>query len=79
MADTTRAAFSSGNAAPSIGQGRWTCHDRDALYLSTGAKSVEGGCAPLVVPQPVPRFARTASLPGMHKFVSRDVWSGGGT
>jgi len=39
-----------------------------------------------VVPQPLPRFARQASLPGMHQFVmcypawSRgdvDQWSGG--
>jgi hypothetical protein len=49
-------------------------HDRDALYLSAGAKSAAGGCAPLVVPQPVPRFARTAAMPGKHKFVSREVW-----
>jgi hypothetical protein len=44
-------------------------HDRIFLYLSTGTQSGAGDCATLVVPQPVPRFTRQASLPGMHQIV----------
>jgi hypothetical protein len=45
-------------------------HDRNSLYLSTGTQSGAGRCAALVVPQPVPRDARQASLPGMPQFVN---------
>src|SRR5450755_1722555 len=44
-------------------------HDRNALYLSTGAPAGAGGSAALVVPQPVPRHARQASLSGKHQIV----------
>jgi hypothetical protein len=44
-------------------------HDRDSVYLSTGPQSGAGDRAALVVPQPVPRFARAAALPGMHHVV----------
>jgi hypothetical protein len=44
-------------------------HDRNSLYLSTGAQSAADDCATLVVPQLVPRLARQASMPGIHQFV----------
>jgi hypothetical protein len=44
-------------------------HDRNSLYLSTSAQSAADDCATLVVPQPVPRLTRQASMPGMHQFV----------
>jgi hypothetical protein len=44
-------------------------HDRNSLYLSTGAQSCAGDSATLVVPEPFPRLAWQASLPGMHQFV----------
>jgi hypothetical protein len=45
---------------------------RISLYGSTGAPAVAGDGAALVVPEPLPRFARPAALPGMHEIVSRD-------
>jgi hypothetical protein len=50
------------------------CHDRNSLYLSTGTQSAAGDCAALVLPQPLPRVAGTASVPGMHQFVNRAKW-----
>jgi hypothetical protein len=41
-------------------------HDRISLYLSAGPQSAPGDRATLVLPQPLPRFAGAASLPGMH-------------
>src|SRR5580700_7545806 len=74
MADALGAAFSSGNAALFHGGDDRLCHDRNVLYLPTRTQSAAGGCAPLVVPQPVPRFARTTPVPGMHEFVTPEVW-----
>jgi hypothetical protein len=71
MADAMRAAFSSANAAPFIRLGRRICHDRNSLYLSTRAQSAARDCAPVVVPQPVPRFAGQAEMPGMPQFLKR--------
>jgi hypothetical protein len=48
-------------------------HDRNSLYLSTGTQSGSGDCATLVLPQPVPRFAGTASMPGMHWFLKQSI------
>jgi hypothetical protein len=44
-------------------------HDRNSRFLSTGPQSNAGNGAALVVPQPVSRFARSASVSGMHRFV----------
>jgi hypothetical protein len=69
MADAIGAAFSFWNAAPSIHQGRWIKHGRNSFYGSTDTQSAAGDCAALVVPQPLPRLARPAALPGMHQIV----------
>jgi hypothetical protein len=69
MADATRAAFSSANAAPFIRDGRRICHDRNSLYLSTGAQPGASYRTALVVPKPVPRFAGQAAMPGMPQFL----------
>jgi len=44
-------------------------HDRDSPYLPTRPQSGAGDGAAMVVPHPLPRFARRAALPGMHRFV----------
>jgi hypothetical protein len=49
---------------------RRTRYDRISLYLSIGAQSTAGDDAALVVPQPLPRLKRQASMPGMHPFVT---------
>jgi hypothetical protein len=69
MADASRAAFSSIDAALSLCWGRRTSHDRNSLYLSTDPQSAPGDCTALVVPQPVSRFARKTALPGMPRLL----------
>jgi hypothetical protein len=72
MADTTRAAFSFGNAAIFVSAGDNEFSDgRTSLYRSTGASAAAGHGAALVVQKPLPRLARAAALPGMHEIVSR--------
>jgi hypothetical protein len=44
-------------------------HDRDSLYLSTDPQAAAGHRTPLVVPKPVPSFARTSRLLPIHRFV----------
>ena len=65
-----RAAFPLEDAALSRSRGiDGLCHDRNSFYLSTGAPSAAGDCATLVLPQPLPRIAGAASMPGLHQFV----------
>src|SRR3984957_2475595 len=71
MADAMATAFSSVNAAPFVGGDDGLRHDRNSLYLSIGAQPGAGDRAALVLPQPVPRFARQASMPRIHQFVKR--------
>jgi len=70
MADATRAAFYLRECRPICRSGDdGLCHDRNSLYLSTGAQSGSGDNPALVVPQPVSRHTRQAAMPGMHQFV----------
>jgi hypothetical protein len=72
MADAMWAAFSFGNAALSrLLGGDGKNNGRNSLYRSTGTPAVAGDGAALVVQEPLPRFARTAALPGMHEIVRR--------
>jgi hypothetical protein len=72
MADAIWAAFSFGNAAISVSPGDDEFSDgRNSLYRSTGTPAAAGPGAALVVQEPLPRYARTATLPGMHEIVRR--------
>src|ERR1700733_9005058 len=53
---------------PSGGDGRR--HDRNSFHLSPGQEPGEGDCPPLVVPQPLPRLARPATMPRMYATVT---------
>ncbi|MBT1511057.1 hypothetical protein KIP88_11125 [Bradyrhizobium sp. SRL28] len=73
MADTIWAAFSFGNAAISVSAGDDEFSDgRNSLYRSTGTPAAAGHGAALVVQEPLPRLARTATMPRLHEIVSRD-------
>jgi hypothetical protein len=68
MADPTRGGVLVHMNAAHLGRGPMDHdHDRDSVYLSTGPQS--GAAAALVVPDPLPRFAGRAPLPGMHQLV----------
>jgi hypothetical protein len=69
MADASRAAFFSVDAALFNRWGRRTGHDRNSLYLSTDTQSAPGDCTALVVPQPVSRLARKTAVPGMSRLL----------
>jgi len=71
MADAIWAAFSFGIAALSRPQrDDGSNYGGNSFYRSTGTPAAAGHGAAVVVQKPLPRFARTAALPGMHEIVS---------
>jgi hypothetical protein len=75
MADATRAAFSFEDAAPSLWTGYFTKSDtngfRTLVDRADDPQARPGTGAALVLPQPVPRFARPLSLRRLHEVMTR--------